>query len=290
MLGRARRCSARDAWHPLTVGYVRRRSARAAWHARAMARMRRRRAGGAGGSVPRVLLGVVAGAQIVYPRVPPRRQAAATRAIVALMLATSVADLAARRSAGRAAALAGSAAGVGFAAELCGVATGRPFGSYEYSGRLGPRLAGVPLLAAAAWTMMAFPAWSVAGLVARRRSSRTLVAAGALTAWDVFLDPRMVRDGYWRWPAGGRYEGVPARNFAGWLAVGGAIFAVWSALDRDGAPSDDALALYAWTWAGETVANVVLWRRPRIALAGGAAMGAFAVPAIAARARRKGRT
>jgi uncharacterized membrane protein len=269
---------------------VRRRSARRAWRARTTARARRRRACGAGGSVARLLLGAVAAAQIAYPRVPPRRQAAATRAIVLLMLAASVADLAARRGARRAAALAGSTAGVGFAAELCGVATGRPFGSYEYSGRLGPRLAGVPLLAAAAWTMMAFPAWSVAGLLARRRSLRAMVAAVALTAWDVFLDPRMVRNGYWRWPAGGRYEDVPARNFGGWLAVGGAIFAVWTALDRDGEPSDEALALYAWTWVGETVANVVFWRRPRVALAGGAAMGAFAVPAIAARARRKGRT
>jgi uncharacterized membrane protein len=241
------------------------------------------------GALARLLLGAVAGAEVAYPRVPPRRQAAATRAIVALMLAASVADLAGRRGGRRAVALAGSTAGVGFAAELCGVATGRPFGSYEYSGRLGPRLAGVPLLAAAAWTMMAFPAWSVAGLLARRRPSRAIVAAGALTAWDVFLDPRMVRDGYWRWPAGGRYEGVPARNFAGWLSVGGAIFAVWSALDHDGEPSDDALALYAWTWLGETVANLVFWRRPRVALVGGAAMGAFAVPAITARALRMSR-
>jgi uncharacterized membrane protein len=254
-----------------------------------MRRARRRSACGRGSAVARVLLAAVAAAQVAYPRVPPRRQAAATRAIVVLMLAASVADLAARRGRARAAALAGSAAGVGFAAELRGVATGRPFGSYEYSGRLGPRLAGVPLLAAAAWAMMAFPAWSVAGLLARRRSARAVVAAGALTAWDVFLDPRMVRDGYWSWPAGGRYEGVPMRNFAGWLAVGGAIFAVWSALDRDGAPSDTALALYGWTWVGETVANVVFWRRPRVALAGGAAMGAFAVPALAARALGRGR-
>ena len=46
------------------------------------------------------------------------------------------------------------------------------------------------------------------------------LAAGALTAWDVFLDPRMVREGYWTWPGGGRYEGVPASNFAGWFVTG----------------------------------------------------------------------
>ena len=43
--------------------------------------------------------------------------------------------------------------------------------------------------------------------------ARVALAAGALTAWDVFLDPRMAREGYWSWPGGGRYEGIPASNF-----------------------------------------------------------------------------
>ena len=63
-------------------------------------------------------------------------------------------------------------AGSGFAAELAGVATGRPFGRYTYSDKLGPRVGGVPLLAAAAWAMMARPAWVTAGLLARRRALR----------------------------------------------------------------------------------------------------------------------
>jgi uncharacterized membrane protein len=234
----------------------------------------------------RLLLGALAGAQLAYPRVGARRHVAATRGIVGLLLAASVADLAEERGVRRAAALAGSAAGIGFAAEVCGVATGRPFGPYAYSGRLGPKVAGVPLLAAAAWTMMAPPAWSVAGLLARRRAARAALAAGALAAWDVALDPRMVRDGYWTWRGGGRYEDVPASNFAGWLLVGGAIFAVWAVADGDAEPSDGALALYAWTWAGEVVANLVFWRRPRVAAAAGLAMGAFAAPALRRRLRR----
>lgn len=244
-----------------------------------------RSAAPAGARLSRLLLGAVVGAQVAYPRVPARRQAAATRAIVGLMLGASVADLCARRGRARGAALAGTAAGIGFASELCGVATGRPFGPYAYSGRLGPKLAGVPALAAAAWTMMAFPSWSVAGLLTRARVARVLVAAGALTAWDAFLDPRMVRDGYWTWSAGGRYEQVPLSNFAGWLAVGTTLFGAWSVLDRDGAPSDEAVALYAWTWIGETVANIAFWDRARVALVGGTAMGAFAAPALAARLR-----
>ena len=109
--------------------------------------------------------------------------------------------------------------------------TGRPFGAYSYTGRLGPRVGGVPLLAAAAWALMARPAWIAAGWVARRRAARVALAAGALTAWDVFLDPRMAREGYWIWPDGGAYEGVPASNFLGWWVTGLGVFAVWSALD-----------------------------------------------------------
>jgi len=43
------------------------------------------------------------------------------------------------------------------------------------------------------------------------------------------------------------------------------------------------VALYVWTWAGETLANAVVWRRPLVAAAGGAAMGAVAVPALVRR-------
>ena len=127
---------------------------------------------------------------------------------------------------------------------------------------------------------MARPAWVTAGLIARRRSVRVGLAAGALTAWDVFLDPRMAREGYWTWTQGGRYEGIPASNFAGWLVTGAGVFALWAAIDADSGDGDGALFLYAWTWAGETFANAVLWRRPRVAAAGGTAMGAFAVPAL----------
>jgi putative membrane protein len=45
--------------------------------------------------------------------------------------------------------------------------------------------------------------------------------------------------------------------------------------------------LYVWTWLGESFANALLWRRPAVAAAGTAAMGAFAVPALLARARRR---
>lgn len=238
----------------------------------------------------RRLFALLIAAQVGYSFVPARRLTAATRAIVALMLVTSSAEAVAARGARRGLTAVAGAGAVGFAAELVGVATGRPFGHYVYSAKLGPRVGGVPLLAAAAWAMMARPAWVVAGLLDRRCAVRVPLAAGALTAWDVFLDPRMVREGYWSWPQGGRYEGVPASNFGGWLATGLALFTGLAALERSPGSEPDrtddgALAVYAWTWMGETVANVAVWRRPRVAAAGAVAMGAFALPALRCRAR-----
>lgn len=232
-------------------------------------------------------LAALGAVQVAYG-LAPRRPAAATRAVVALMLGTSVAE--ARRARGRRHGVApvAAAAVVGFGAELVGVATGRPFGHYDYTDKLGPRIRGVPLLAGAAWAMMARPAWVTAGWLAPRGVRRIVLASGALTAWDVLLDPRMVRDGYWRWPGGGRYEGVPASNFAGWFLTSLGVFAAYAALDGEPAsPVDDgALALYAWIWGGETFANAALWEAPVTAAAGGAAMGAFAVPALARRLTR----
>ncbi|HEU4656284.1 MAG TPA: carotenoid biosynthesis protein [Capillimicrobium sp.] len=235
------------------------------------------------------MLGALAVAQVAYAQLPERHVQRATKAIVGLFLAASTAEAIDARGRRRGVALVAAAGIVGFAAEVAGVRTGRPFGHYAYSDRLGRRVAGVPVAAAAAWAMMARPAWATAGLIDRRRPARVPLAAAALTAWDVFLDPRMVRDGAWHWPGGGRYEGVPASNFAGWLLTATAVFAVWALVDGDDDPrdgsGDGALALYAWTWAGEAFANAAIWRRPRVAAAGTAAMGAFALPALRARLR-----
>jgi uncharacterized membrane protein len=236
------------------------------------------------------LFGALVVTQLVYGRFARLRTPAGTKAIVGLLLGASSTEAVAARGPLRGGALVGSAAALGFASELAGVATGKPFGRYSYTDLLGRKVAGVPVAAAAAWAMMARPAWVVAGLLARRRAVRAGLASCALTAWDVFLDPRMVREGYWIWPGGGRYEGVPASNYVGWLVTGAGVFALWGLIDGDDDPAidgDGALALYAWTWIGELVANLFIWRRPRVALAGGLAMGALAVPALLVRVRRR---
>jgi len=235
----------------------------------------------------RTLLAALVAVQVAHGRRPAPRPPAETRAILLAMLGVSGIEAAEARGVRAAATAVGVPGAIGFGAEVLGVATGRPFGRYEYSAQLGPRIAGVPLLAAAAWAIMARPAWVAAGWCSPRPALRVPIAAAALTAWDAYLDPRMVEEGYWSWPGGGRYAGVPVSNFAGWFVTGLAAFSAIALVDR-GAPSprdDGALALYAWTWVGEGIANAALWRRPLTAAVGALAMGPVAVPALRRRWR-----
>jgi putative membrane protein len=44
--------------------------------------------------------------------------------------------------------------------------------------------------------------------------------AASITAWDVFLDPQMVGEGYWQWqPASLTFRGIPLVNYVGWFAT-----------------------------------------------------------------------
>jgi uncharacterized membrane protein len=108
--------------------------------------------------------------------------------------------------------------------EAVGLATGIPYGRYEYSAALGPTLVGVPFLVPLAWLMMAWPSWVLAERLTRRSPVRVLVAAAVFAAWDVVLDPQLVRAGYWTWadPSPGLpgIPTVPLTNLVGWLLAG----------------------------------------------------------------------
>ena len=50
--------------------------------------------------------------------------------------------------------------------------------------------------------------------------TRIALGSAALTAWDLFLDPQMVGEGYWVWARRGLYRGIPLGNFVGWFLTG----------------------------------------------------------------------
>ncbi|BCB82623.1 hypothetical protein Pflav_090330 [Phytohabitans flavus] len=134
-----------------------------------------------------------------------------------------------------------------------------------------------------AWTWMAWPAWLAAVRVTRSTPARVVLAAVGLAAWDLFLDPQMVAEGYWTWahphPTLPGVPGVPAGNYLGWLAVA----LVMAALVRTAAAGpgpDDApmYALYLWTYAASTLAHAVFLDLPGSALWGMLGMGLLAAP------------
>ncbi|MCL7455583.1 carotenoid biosynthesis protein [Micromonospora echinofusca] len=266
------------------------------------------------------LLAALVLAQICYPLTAGQTRARLTVATVVLGYLLSVGHALLSRGPRTAAALVAVATGGGFAIEALGVATGFPFGSYDYSGELGPKLAGVPLIIPLAWTWMAWPAWlaatrltggtadgsgpgagsrpatgsgSVVGSGAGGRQGnrfparRIALAAVGLAAWDLFLDPQMVAEGYWVWrdatPALPGLPGIPVSNYLGWLLFAVLMMSALRPLAGPAVATTDGrdapmFALWLWTYFSSVLAHAVFLDLPASALWGAAGMSVAAVP------------
>lgn len=131
---------------------------------------------------------------------------------------------------------------VSYLMEEVGVRTGLIFGAYHYSDLLGAKLGHVPVIIPLAWFMMIYPSWRVAIALApgvRAHSlpgltSRAVIAAWVMTAWDIVMDPGMAAAGNWIWENGGAYFGVPRRNYLGWLLTTFLVYWIAGWLFRDG--------------------------------------------------------
>ncbi|MFN8570645.1 MAG: carotenoid biosynthesis protein [Gemmatimonadaceae bacterium] len=136
---------------------------------------------------------------------------------------------------------------VSLGAELLGTSTGLPFGEYHYTTLLGPRVLGlVPFPIPISWFYMLYGSLAIVGRLAgtnARDDSRTrwrwAACAGAvLLAWDISMDPAMVRTAHWVWGAGDLFHeaglpawldafftrpvfyGMPLSNWFGWYLTG----------------------------------------------------------------------
>jgi putative membrane protein len=199
--------------------------------------------------------------------------------VIGGLLVTTTSAAARRWGPGRATVAVGAVAAGTAAVELAGTRTGWPFGRYRYTDVLALRAAGLPLLVPAAWAAMALPAREAAhaALADRsRRGRRIVLGAATLAAWDLFLDPQMVAEGYWRWARCGAYRGIPLSNFAGWLATGAVVMATLDRALPPAEPEPVLVAEYAAMAAMETLAFAVFFGDRVVALAGGLAMAPVA--------------
>jgi putative membrane protein len=103
------------------------------------------------------------------------------------------------------------------------------------------------------------------------------IGAGATTAWDLYLDPQMVKWGFWEWDQDGAYLGIPIRNFIGWfftaLVMGLILF-------PPAIPVAPLLLLFSLIWIMQFVAQMLFWKLRVSAVVGLVAMGLFVVPAV----------
>jgi uncharacterized membrane protein len=166
--------------------------------------------------------------------------------------------------------------------ERVGSTTGFPFGEYDYTALLQPQVLGVPAIVPLAWWGMGLAAREVARAVAGTRGVVVRVAVGAvaLTAWDAFLDPQMVAEGYWAWARDGAYRGIPLTNYAGWLASSVVVMVVLEVVLPRRAALRVPVAMYAFVAVMETIAFAFFFDDLVVALVGGVAMVPLALVAL----------
>jgi len=107
------------------------------------------------------------------------------------------------------------AAGLGYAMEVLGVATGFPFGDYVYGKTLGIKLFAVPLTIALNWLLLAY----VCGFLANRLKVPNIIkvtlAALLMVGLDVLIEPVAIRYDFWSWAEGT----PPLSNYLGWFGT-----------------------------------------------------------------------
>ncbi len=127
------------------------------------------------------------------------------------------------------------------ASELAGTSTGFPFGAYGYTDQLGYKIASlVPFNIPTSWFYMLVASLAICGRLLRGTDDNrsrwwwALMAGLILTAWDVSMDPAMVKTFHWTWHVPDLaarsplsrfvgtpfFFGMPLTNWLGWLLTG----------------------------------------------------------------------
>ncbi|KUG20561.1 hypothetical protein ASZ90_009698 [hydrocarbon metagenome] len=150
--------------------------------------------------------------------------------------------------------------------EALAIVTGVPYGEFSYSPDLGYRVFSlVPWTMAFAYLPMLLGSFTAASHLVGNAPLRLIAGSAAfLVLVDLAVDPALVHAGFWEWPGGGLYYGIPAANFFGWFLTGalysGILYRIAQGRLSTGSPVPAAVAgsllliLSLWTgyllWVG----------------------------------------
>ncbi|MEO7998107.1 MAG: carotenoid biosynthesis protein [Gemmatimonadaceae bacterium] len=194
---------------------------------------------------------------------------------------------------------------ISLSSELTGTSTGYPFGVYGYTQQLGYLIAGlVPFNIPTSWFYMLMASLAICGRLLPAKDDNknrwwwAFVAAFVLTAWDVSMDPAMVKTAHWLWHVPDLTDrsalvqfigtpfffGMPLTNWLGWLLTGTVVARAMlfivppTAWTTQVSPSRFPLLLYATNG----LLPIAICLRQDMMLAG--VLGAFAmgIPLLAA--------
>lgn len=135
---------------------------------------------------------------------------------------------------------------LGFIAEAVGVATGFPFGAYQYGTRLGWKILEVPPVIGLNWAglvlsfVVLFEQGSLQYNLTTNKWMRALYVGLAMMVFDFFLEPVAIKLAYWNW----EQVAVPPQNYASWAILS----AVFSLLIPSGVENKVAITYVAVQW------------------------------------------
>lgn len=145
--------------------------------------------------------------------------------------------------------------------EFVGLATGWPYGQFEYGVSLGPMLEGVPIALPILFLPLVVNAYLLGHLLLGQHGTSRLARLAAVIPLviliDVALDPGAVALGFWAYDPVGPFYGVPWTNYGGWLlsAIVG-VLVLDTVLDREAVRARLETCSYM---LDDMVSFVILW-------------------------------
>ncbi|MCT2536139.1 carotenoid biosynthesis protein [Aquibacillus koreensis] len=108
-----------------------------------------------------------------------------------------------------------------FLIEVIGVATGFPFGAYQYQPTLGFLVFGVPFTITVAWLGVIVNSIMISNQ--KTKVWRAMEVGAWVVLLDLILDPVAERMHFWDWYGNGLYYDIPLTNFISWFVIGAVV-------------------------------------------------------------------